>query len=519
MYIAGAFRGTVQFGSIALTSSASNDIEGFLAKWNSATGFAWAQRFGGGGSFSVRGLAVGVNAVYLVGSFRGTTSFGNISLTSTGGNDGFVAKLTDAGTDASFDWAKTAGGVADDDAQAVAVNGNSVYITGDFSGAQASFGTARLSSAGGQDLYVAKLTDTGASADFAWAQQAGGSGDDYSQAVAVSGANVYIAGSSNSTAAAFGGVTLTTTGLSDVIVAKLADAGATASFVWAQQAGGVRNDRAVAVEVSGSNVYVAGTFESSASFGSIALTNAAPAGSFATDAFVTKMTDAGTSATFTWARQAGGESDDFVTDMVLSGPSVYLVGRFNSETASFGNTALTNLGYNGVNPDIFVTKLTDAGSAGTFVWAQQAGGAFSDIATSVALSTTNLYVTGAVNPPARFGSQNITGLSTTATVAYLASFSTITGLSALSPALPDGLAVFPNPSHTSVTVQLPPIVGAARATLTVLDALGRAVHTQTVALPASERQLELNLAGFRAGLYAVQVSAGGKAATCRLVVE
>ncbi|OGX82965.1 hypothetical protein BEN48_04175 [Hymenobacter glacialis] len=519
MYITGAFRGTVQFGSIALTSGASNEIDGFVARWNSATGFAWAQRFGGGGSFLVRGVAVGVNAVYLVGSFRNAASFGNISLTSIGGSDGFVAKLADGGTAANFEWAKAVGGATDDDAQAVAVIGNSVYTTGDFSGPQANFGTARLSSAGGQDLYVAKLTDKGASADFAWTQQAGGPGDDYSQAVAVSGANVYVAGSSNSATTAFGGVTLTTAGLSDVVVAKLADAGATASFVWAQQAGGVRNDRAVAVEVSGPNVYVAGTFESTASFGSIALTNATPAGSIATDAFVTKMTDAGTSATFTWARQAGGESDDFVTDMVLSGPSVYLVGRFNSDIASFGNTALTNVGFNGVNPDIFVTKLTDAGSAGTFVWAQQAGGAFADIATSVALSTTTLYVTGAVNPPASFGSQSISGLSSTANVAYLASISTITGLSALSSALPDGLAVFPNPSHTSVTVQLPPIAGAAKATLTVLDALGRAVHTQTVALPASERRLELNLTGLRAGLYAVQVSAGGKAATCRLVVE
>jgi hypothetical protein len=249
------------------------------------------------------------------------------------------------------------------------------------------------------------------------------------------------------------------------------------------------------------------------------LTNATPAGSIATDVFIAKITDAGPSAAFTWARQAGGESDDFASDMVLSGSSIYLVGRFNSAIATFGNTALTNVGYNGTSPDIFVTKLTDAGSTGNFAWAQRAGGSFTDIATSVALSTTSLYVTGAVNPPATFGSQAVTGLSTTATVAYLASLDAATGLAALSPTRPDAVTLFPNPSHTSVTVQLPSTTEAAWGTLNVLDALGRTVRTETIELPTSGRRYSLNLTGLPVGLYAVQVSAGSRTTTCRLVVE
>lgn len=77
----------------------------------------------------------------------------------------------------------------------------------------------------------------------------------------------------------------------------------------------------------------------------------------------------------------------------------------------------------------------------------------------------------------------------------------------------------PNPARTATTVQLPAQPGTLTATLTLRDALGRAVRTATVALPPAGLRHELDLTGLAPGLYAVQVRAGAAVATRRLVVE
>ncbi|GAB3581251.1 fibronectin type III domain-containing protein [Hymenobacter daeguensis] len=80
--------------------------------------------------------------------------------------------------------------------------------------------------------------------------------------------------------------------------------------------------------------------------------------------------------------------------------------------------------------------------------------------------------------------------------------------------------LFPNPAHHTASVVLPAVPGAARAQLTLLNALGQAVRTQAVLLTrASETRVQLDLAGLAPGLYSVRVAAGGQSASQRLVVE
>ena len=169
-----------------------------------------------------------------------------------------------------------------------------------------------------------------------------------------------------------GGTTLTSAGGGDVFVAKFNPA--SNQFVWAQRAGGTEVDYASALAVSGTSVYVAGEFTSpSAGFGPVMLTNAgAPR---IGDVFVAKLTDAGPTASFDWAQRAGGVGDDRVHALAVSGPSVYVAGSFDSPTAGFGATTLTNADVALRASDVFVAKLTDAGGTGSFAWAQRAGGA------------------------------------------------------------------------------------------------------------------------------------------------
>jgi len=163
------------------------------------------------------------------------------------------------------------------------VSGANVYVAGEFQGPTASFGGTTLTNATADNLYydvfVAKLADAGPSGAFAWARRAGGPGDDYANALAARGADVYVAGSFagnvlGTAAATFGGTTFTTAGLIDPYVAKLADAGPSGAFAWATRAGGPGYDYATALALGGAGVYVAGDFASpTAAFGSLALAN------------------------------------------------------------------------------------------------------------------------------------------------------------------------------------------------------------------------------------------------------
>jgi hypothetical protein len=206
-------------------------------------------------------------------------------------SDGYVAKLTDAGPAGTFTWAQqVAGGGAR--ASALAVNGASVYVAGVFH-RPATFGSPQLTSAGGFDAFVAKVTDAGATAGFTWAQQAGGADADSATALAVRGHHVVVAGTFSRSAARFGATSLVNSGLRDVFVAKLLDAGPTAGFAWAQAAGGAADDYATAVALSGTAVYVAGAIGPPAAFGG--LTVAAPANGQA--GFLADLADAALAAT------------------------------------------------------------------------------------------------------------------------------------------------------------------------------------------------------------------------------
>ena len=121
--------------------------------------------------------------VYVGGSFTGTADFDGITLTSAGGSDAFVAKWSPASN--RFTWAQRAGGSGDDETRALTVRGASVYAAGNFGGPTAAFGANTLANAGGSDIFVAKLTDAGATASYAWAAQAGGPGDERARGVAL----------------------------------------------------------------------------------------------------------------------------------------------------------------------------------------------------------------------------------------------------------------------------------------------------------------------------------------------
>lgn len=518
VYVVGTFEGTISLGNITLTSAGLEDI--FVAQVNPTnTGFAWVQRIGGVGSDYGTAITAKEGNVYVTGRFSGTALVGNsVRVTSVGEWDGILVKLnTRAG--GSVQWAESFGGADDDYVESVAVVGSNIYVVGYFASPSIRIGTLALRNASTNgwrhDAFVAKLSDGGGTCTFTWAQSVAGTGDDLIRSVAVNGNTVYVTGSFSNTVN-FGTTTLLGGSLSP-FVAKILDSGDSSDFVWAMQAEGILIPNAIAV--SGSNIYLAGQFIYSVTLGATSFSSMQGGGY---DMFAAKITDAGTTASFTWAVSGGGFLSDYAEEIAVQGAHVYVVGSYGG-TASFGSTSLTTS-----HDALFVTQLMDQGRAGVFTWAQSAGGTSSantgaDRASSVAVTTTRgtgntaVYVGGIVAPAARFGTLT-TPATSAASVGFLASLSE-TVLTTWPSVLLAGVSVSPNPAHTTARVHLPANLNAALATLILTDLTGRVVRTQALRLNPLETTAELSVVGVAPGMYRVQVQAGNQYATSLLAIK
>lgn len=157
---------------------------------------------------------------------------------------------------------------------AVDTAGNT-YVTGPFGGTasfNAGTGTATLTSAGADDVFVAKLDTNG---NLVYAQRFGGGSLDFGAGVAVDAAgNAIVTGSFRDTAT-FGALNLTTAGESDVFVAKL---GVFGNLVNLRQFGGTGDDRGGDVAVDGAgNAVVTGAFNNTVDFDPSIGTSTGPA--------------------------------------------------------------------------------------------------------------------------------------------------------------------------------------------------------------------------------------------------
>jgi len=339
---------------------------------------SWATQAGGTSNESGNKISVLADGSSIVtGEFAGTATFGSTTLTSAGGYDVFVAKLDASG---DYEWATQAGGTDKDLGRGVSVlaDGSSI-VTGYFQGT-ATFGSTTFTSAGNYDVFVVKLD---ASGNYEWAKQAGGTGSDYGHGVsALADGSSIVTGYFQGTAT-FGSTTLTSIGGDDVFVAKL---DANGDYEWATQGGGTSNENGYSISVlaDGSSI-VTGYFKDTATFGSTTLTSAG-----SDDVFVAKLDASGT---YEWATQAGGTSNDsgYGVSVLADGSSI-VTGIFQ-DTATFGSTTLTSAGSN----DVFVAKLD---ASGTYEWVKQAGGTRNDNARDVSvLADGSSIVTGYLKAP------------------------------------------------------------------------------------------------------------------------
>ncbi|MBI4661893.1 MAG: immunoglobulin domain-containing protein [Verrucomicrobia bacterium] len=326
--------------------------------------------------------------VYVAGNFSGELNFGGVTVKSRGRSDVFVARYDPNG---KFDWLETAGGTDDDFATGVAVDAaGNCSVIGEFRGT-IRFGDFSLTSSGGFDVFVASYNTSGLRR---WVGTFGGSNFDLSKAIAVDGTgDVHITGWFFDRAV-FGGVSLTSSGSSDVFVAKLD--GRSGGTMWAKSFGGSSDDNVggIAADAQG-NSYVTGGFRATGSFGAFTLTTGN------TDAiYVAKLDNAGV---VQWARKSGGNPFNRSPGIAVDRPgSVYVTGSFRGN-AQFDNRSVSSAGN---DDDIFVAKYTNAGQ---LLWVTKAGGTGPDIGASVAGDGAgNCYVTGSFTGTATFDQTSLT---------------------------------------------------------------------------------------------------------------
>ena len=152
-----------------------------------------------------QGLAVdNAGDVYITGYFHGQLAFQRDDSRFTlpnavGGSDTFVAKYNSQG---QCQWASRLGGSGADQGVRVAVDAyGSLFVAGYFTDGVVVPGATQfnLQSAGGRDVFVARMRAT--SGSFVWAGHMGGSADDEPFGLAVDRAgNVYTTGEFKTTA-------------------------------------------------------------------------------------------------------------------------------------------------------------------------------------------------------------------------------------------------------------------------------------------------------------------------------
>jgi len=475
VYVVGAFYGGINFGNIALSSSSAS-YEMFIAKWDKTTNsVVWAQQFGGAGDDQAQAVALGPGGIYVLGTYTAGIAFGGSTLA---GQGTFLARFTDTGAGVSVGWAQ---GFALGTARKIQVAGSKVYVAGTFNETLTFAGQTQVSH-GMKDGFVARLTDTGTAVTADWFSVVGGTQDDDANGLAVNGTSVYVTGNFQGPAV-FGSTTVSNAGYNGYVT-KLEDAGSTPTYVWTQVGG----SRGWDLSVSGASVYVSGGFYRTATFGSLTLTSTNRMG---TDGFLAKITDAGSSAAFTWVQPTSMGFADDASVLVRNGSALYVAGISGAE-------------------DMFIARFTDAGTRGNAEWKQSLISPGTDRISSMAVTGTGkLYVSGGFQREITFGSILLDpSISYNAYAGFLAimqdNIVTATTPAATVPAL----NLYPNPARTSVQVP----AATAATTLTLLDVTGRTVRTAPGAT--------LSVLGVAPGLYLLRAATPDQPLrTARLVVE
>ena len=313
----------------------------------------WSQSFGDSTSQAQSATAFdGDGNVLLTGTFSGTVDLGGGALTSAGLGDVLLAKFD---LDGNHLWSHSFGDPDEQNGWCVAADPDgSLLVTGPFLGT-IDLGGGVLTSAGNRDIYLAKFDSDG---NHIWSQSFGDPETQGSRSVIVDQAGSIVLVGNFRGSIDFGGGVLTSSGRTDVFVAKLDGDG---NHLWSQGFGDVRVERGKCVAVdSDRNVHITGYFERNVNFGGGQLQSAG-----AEDAYLAKFDPDGVHL---WSQSFGDSVSQWGESVATDDDGhVFLAGYF-SGSVEFGSGVLVSAG----EDDAYLAKFDPAGSC---LWSQRFGDA------------------------------------------------------------------------------------------------------------------------------------------------
>jgi hypothetical protein len=157
VFVCGAFKGTVTWGQVTLFSQSGGDA--FVARYDPSANLLWIKQLGGTNTFAeANGGVVGDSSgnCFIGGTFGDRLSSSVTNLVGVGVEDAFVAKYDAAG---DLVWIVQIGGTNLDSAHGIAWSPKQgLYVTGVFS-YSAVFGSIPLDSNGGGDMFLARIEE------------------------------------------------------------------------------------------------------------------------------------------------------------------------------------------------------------------------------------------------------------------------------------------------------------------------------------------------------------------------
>lgn len=341
---------------------AQGDQDVYLRKYDAAGNLVWSRMLGS--STRADGLALAVdnsgNAI-----IAGKTT-DKLTAAATGGKaDSFVAKYDGNGIEV---FTRQVGSSLDDHANALAVDAaGDIYVGGTSRGRMSS----AVTSSGGADAYIQKLSATGSLIHTRQFGSAGGDARISGLAIAADG-NLVAASVEDGTA----------------IVRKFAASDALAAATWSMTLGALDGGSVGGLTARNGAIYVSGAAGNAAltAGGAASVAQAHAGGS---DAFVFKLTDAGASASADFVAYAGSAGAESGGALSVTDDAIYLAGTTRSGLP--GQTAVADGKTNS-----FVRKLDLNGAA---AWTYQFAGTGTSAASALAADATGASVLDALGLP------------------------------------------------------------------------------------------------------------------------
>jgi hypothetical protein len=252
LYVSGSYLGAPSFAGSPLPEAPAGRTAGFAAAFERDGRLRWVRTMVADSGAAWRGIAIaedGSGAVLGVGQFRGRMPFGATALDGSGGA-GASTWIARWSSDGEPNWAISPAG--ESYGRGLRALGADIVVSGAFRSSlqwpATGASVPAIVSAGGQDLYAARLDANGVTL---WARAIGSTADDEGAEIAADAAQTIYLGGSLAGIARIGATMLEPAGGRDILVARLRSDG---SVLDGRTIGGVGDDVGYAIEASSDGV-------------------------------------------------------------------------------------------------------------------------------------------------------------------------------------------------------------------------------------------------------------------------